>query len=265
MKIDIVAATDKGYEQHTAVMLASLFSNNPGKEFVIHLLHSEKSDELPKLLKFIKAHKYEYRTYPIKEESLSGFKLSHHMSLATYFRLLIPDLLPPDVEKVLYLDSDLVVLADIAEFWNTDISAWALAGRTDHFDRHEELGIAREFEYFNAGVMLWNLQLIRQLNFITDARDYLTRKFDQILFWDQDIINYLLQGRIKKIENKWNIFPADHEVEKKGIKIYHYAGSIKPWNYPQNNGFDKFYFRYLLKTPWFLTCFGNRQYFIMLF
>ena len=264
MKIDIVVATDKGYEQHTAVMLASLFANNAGNSFTIHILHSERSTELRRLTKFIKNHNQQYATYEIKEQLFSGFKLSHHISLATYFRLLIPDLLPKDVQKILYLDSDLVVLGDIVELWTTDISLYALAGRADYFERYDELGIAKEFEYFNAGVMLWNLRVIREINFIVDARDYLEKKFDQILYWDQDIINYLLQGRIKKIEKKWNVFLSDTTEDKKHPNIFHYVGSVKPWNYFHNNGFDNFYFRYLLQTPWFLKYF-NRQYFFAFF
>lgn len=260
MKIHIVAATDKGYEQHTAVMLASLFANNKSNQFIVHLLHSDKSAGIGKLAKFINRKKHGCELYEIKEASLSGFKISHHISLATYFRLLIPELIPATIGKILYLDSDMVVLSNIDELWCTDVQNHAAAGVKDHFDRYEQLGISHGYEYFNAGVMVWNLESIRKTDFTAEAIKYLHEKYDDILYWDQDIINYLLQGKVKKINKTWNVFPTDNLKEKKSARIVHYAGSVKPWNYPQDNSFDKYYFRYLLRTPWFLRCFFNRSY-----
>lgn len=261
MKINIVAATDKGYEQHTAVMLASLFANNKSNQFIIHLLHSDKSVEIGKLTKFIRRKKHDYELYEIKEASLSGFKISHHISLATYFRLLIPELIPVTIEKILYLDSDMVILSNIDELWHTDIQNYAAAGVKDHFDRYEQLGISQEYEYFNAGVMVWNLESIRKMDFTAKAIKYLHEQYDHVLYWDQDIINYLLQGKVKKINKTWNVFPTDDLKEKRSAKIVHYAGSVKPWNYPQDNSFDKYYFKYLMKTSWFLKCLTNRLFF----
>lgn len=265
MKIHIVAATDKGYEQHTAVMLASLFANNKSNQFIVHLLHSDQSAGIGKLTKFINRKKHGCELYEIKEASLSGFKISHHISLATYFRLLIPELIPATIGKILYLDSDMVVLSNIDELWCTDFEGHAAAGVKDHFDRYEQLGISYGYEYFNAGVMVWNLASLRKINFTANAIKYLDEKYDDILYWDQDVINYLLQGKVKGIDKIWNVFPADDFQKKELVKIFHYAGSVKPWNYPQHNGFDKYYFRYLFKTPWFLKCLINRSYLFFLF
>jgi lipopolysaccharide biosynthesis glycosyltransferase len=259
-EINIVTAADSGYEQHTAVMLSSLFANTKNMSFRIFLLCSEINNDQKKLKHFVEKKGSKIEFIRLKKETMRSFKVSHHVSLATYYRLFIPEVLPKDIEKVLYLDSDMVILGNIAPLWEIDLEDYYGAARkTEDFDRYASLEIKETHPYFNAGVMLWNLQKIRETPFTETAIDYLNKKHSEILWWDQDVLNYMFQQKIKLIDSSWNTF-TNEPSQKNKINILHFAGSVKPWTYAQKNGLDKYYFKYLGRTPWRYKLFTNRSY-----
>lgn len=262
-EIVIVTAADKGYEQHSAAMFASLFcNNNSGARFKIFLLSSAPNPEQIKLQRFVRNSGHTLELLRLDESIMKSFKITHHVSLATYYRLFIPNLLPKETDKILYLDSDMIILDDISPLWALNLeNCYGAARRVPEkeFDRFDILEIERNHPYFYAGVLLWNLKEIRKINFTERAIEYLHRKKNDIEWWDMDVLNYMMQNRIKLFEKNWHII-AWEDIPLSEIKILHFAGSTKPWTYPQKYEFDKEYFRYLWKTPWKKKFFRNRYY-----
>jgi lipopolysaccharide biosynthesis glycosyltransferase len=115
-------------------------------------------------------------------ESLQGLPTTNKYPLAVYFRLLLPDLLPHTVKKVLYIDGDLVIEGDLSRLWQQDMGdRHALAvqdichryiERTNHL-RRPEFQVPKDQKYYNSGVMLINLEKWRQDRIGEQALDYL--------------------------------------------------------------------------------------------
>ena len=176
-------------------------------------------------------------------------------------------ILPDDVEKVLYLDCDIVVLGDISEFWNTDLSGCGAAciediGK-DEDERYERLHYDRSYSYFNAGVLLINLDYWREHKVDKQCVKYFQTYPERILFNDQDLLNVVLHKDKVFVPLKWNMqdgfyrYGMDKKVadwnsfreELLHPVILHYTNK-KPWNYDSMHPLRSEYYKYLDMTPW---------------
>lgn len=254
--INLIFSIDKMYEQHLAVCLQSIYDNNRGNNFHIFLLAPKGHDIGRKLLHTIINLRFEYTVLSVEERLFSNFHISYHVSLATYYRLIIGKLLPLNVHKAIYLDSDLVVMDDLTDLWQTDITEHAIAAVDEKaFDRFEALGIPTKFNYFNAGVLLINVDYFRNENLFEKALTYYNTNKINILWWDQDILNGLLYNKRLKLPSEWNVKTdefdrASSDIIPQNIKVIHFTGSSKPWHYRNNHPKKDVYFYYLNKTKY---------------
>jgi lipopolysaccharide biosynthesis glycosyltransferase len=253
--IHIVVAADISYQQHLGVMLCSLFENNANRRMMIHLIlnFKENKDSL-KLRKLVRDYNRNLRVYQVEEGWGKDLKVDGHVSVSTYYRLLIPTLLPNEVEKVLYLDSDMVVLRSIDELWNTNLDNKALAAVVEpsHY-RHAALNISPTMSYFNAGVMLMNLTIWRNEKLAARAVQFVHEHPEKIEFWDQDALNATLPGRWKELPSHWNqtsVVWDSYGQDPILPGIVHFTGSSKPWHYHNQHPQRDQYFHYLKLTPW---------------
>ena len=187
--------------------------------------------------------------------------------MATYYRCMFSAILPDDVEKVLYLDCDIVVLGDISEFWNTDLSGCGAAciediGK-DEDERYERLHYDRSYSYFNAGVLLINLDYWREHKVDKQCVEYFQTYPERILFNDQDLLNVVLHKDKVFVPLKWNMQDGFYRygIDKKVADwnnfreellhpvILHYTNK-KPWNYDSMHPLRSEYYKYLDMTPW---------------
>jgi lipopolysaccharide biosynthesis glycosyltransferase len=270
-EMNIVCTIDDNYARHCAAMLCSLSKNNPETIFNIFIIISKlREDIYSNLLEFLQSLGFNVHFIPIDESRIINAPIHYHVSLATYFRLFIPELLDSAIEKVLFLDSDIVIRDDITPFWNTNVSGYSHAAvENPGFNREykEKLGISVDGSYFNAGVMLINLEYWRQENLTERGIDFINRNPDKIDFCDQDVLNYLLQFHWLKVDSHWNaqegffrgyssdelgITDQKHREIKESPSIVHFtgSGSCKPWHYQCEHPFKGDYYRYLAQTPW---------------
>jgi len=155
-------------------------------------------------------------------------------------RILIPKVFPDTVSRVLYLDSDLLVLDDLTPLWNTDLKETVAGAVVDFLDgqlRQNQPGledVPRVQQYFNAGVLLINLVRWRQERISEKALAYLV-EHPRTLFNDQDALNVACDGLWTKLDSRWNFH--DHcgkNILSMGTDqrpgIVHFIGRAKPWN-----------------------------------
>lgn len=201
---------------------------------------------------------------------LADIKIVHrYMSPLIYVRLLIPDLLPVDVEKVLYLDSDIVVNDDIGELWDIDLSQKTLFAVRDRIAfvsapgglaNYRELGIAPDAKYFNSGVLLMNLKRWRDRGISERVFSYLRTYRDFIQMGDQDGLNAVLFDDWGELEFRWNwqIIPSKNWLgiqpcwvpESDSQSLVHFVTSEKPWLPACEYEERKYFFDYLDRTEW---------------
>lgn len=241
--IPIFFAVDDGYIPFLAVTLQSLVDNSSSSnQYSIKIFHTNVNEENKR-----KISKYQRKNIDIEFVNLNCYvekvkdKLftRDYYTNTTYFRLFIPELYP-QYEKALYLDSDTVVLADIAELYNTDIGenlvAAAQEGVIQNIKVYQDyvekvVGVASYKRFFNVGVLLMNLNELRRFQF-QEKILYLLSTVKYSVIQDEDYLNRMCKGRVKFVDSTWNKMPIDIDnVKIEDIKLIHFNYVYKPWHF----------------------------------
>ncbi len=258
---------DKNFVQHFCAAVTSAilnFSRSP-TELHFHLIVDQLSPPLSDFLNNMRLlFGSQFTVYVVGESEdspLNRIPLSlrnmHYTTIATYFRLLLPDLIGSDVETVLYLDADTICVKDVSKLLDQDLGqstmAMVLDPKSEKFAKHH--GIA---DYFNAGVALISLKKWRENDLVSKCFSYLESPSTPVALADQCAINVVLNGRIKKLDAKWNRFTYHSVPEnfrtlneiRSECSIVHFNSAQKPWHSWYQNPLGKLYWLYLDVSPW---------------
>jgi len=261
-EIPIFFAVDDGYCPFLAVALQSLIDNaSEENNYCIKVLNTNISVENKR-----KIEKYIRRNVSIEFVDLNYYiekvkdKLytRDYYSKTTYFRLFIPELYP-QYDKVLYLDSDIVILDDIANLYNTDMGNNLVAAAPDDVIQFNEVfqvyaekvvGVADYRRYFNAGVLLMNLHELRNFRF-QEKFLYSLERIKFAVAQDQDYLNRLCKGRVLLLDRVWNRMPMpDPKIKTENVKLIHYNLAFKPWHF-EDILYKEFFWMYAHETEYF--------------
>lgn len=259
---------DGSYSRHAAVTIASILSNtgSPVRFNVLHdsTLTPENREKLHELcsrydqtINFIDIGGLIDKNSPdIKKICDSGF-------LGTLFRLLIPSVI--QAGKVIYLDCDVIVNMDIAELWNIDVNNYPLAAVLDVWSLNylrkipvpwrlrkvwQLLNIPLD-RYFNAGVLLLNLNMMRIGGSLVEKMKIFFKHYNKcITLADQDFLNHAYSRDFLVLDEKFNKIEYS-KGNNKNVKncIWHLAGGAKPWVSYTRPDIDELYWQYLADTP----------------
>ena len=223
----------------------------------IYLLYSSLSQEEIKDLELFLINKCKARLHPV---CASGFFTnvplsSRYKKPELYYRILAPYLLPAELDRVLYLDADIIINGSLNEFYNQsfeDNYAAAVRDRFENIDKvvllKEKLGLKIEDAYFNSGVMLFNLALFRKKIKLEDIMALIEEKREALRYFDQDVLNCLLKNHIKLCSQEYNTqtYPFDQsslsDIKDTAVVI-HYTGLPKPWSPEYNGTLDYLYWK----------------------
>lgn len=206
--IEIVVCTDHKYVMPTGVMMHSVCKNNSEQNVRFHLIVDESVSEDDKAdLRNVAEGKI-VCFYAADNDVFSSMPLIGNITKATYYRLLIPQLLPDDIQKVLFLDGDIIVRHSILPLWETDLEGFAIAAVTDAdeslIEKYNRQKYSPSLGHFNAGVMLMNLNYWRANNIQGEIKSYIKNHFESIRHCDQDILNYVLRDKKVTLAIKYN-------------------------------------------------------------
>lgn len=246
--IHLVSVTNDNYAVPLAVMLNSLLKNkvseNPIKIYVIASQLYPKNRSL--LAKTVGKFNLKIEFSPIDPAIYKNFKTVYYLTKETYYRISIPDLLNEKTDKVIYLDCDIIVKADITELWNIDIDKYLLGAVEDFWvRRNSPLSMSSGSAYFNAGVLLINLKKWREEHIKDKVIEFIKTNSAKVKFCSQDPLNAILRDKWLQLDPKWNYMP--HYLNYPGLRnikpaIIHYAGLKKPWK--DNCRLKEEYFKY---------------------
>lgn len=271
--IQIISLADDNYAQHLAVMIASVLINSEEDEqFNFYIMDggiSEKSKEKLNKLKKIKDFNIEYVTG--KNNDYQFCPLSSNYVENTYWRFEIPSFLP-HLNKVLLLDSDLIVRGSLKEFWESDLEGYPAGCVENPFSLlyPKRLKYSDEYSYFNAGVMLMDLAKLREFNFGKKCFDFMKNHPERIWHVDQCVINSVLQNKWKRLPYRFNFMSIvphkNYKQEEYALRntpdeevidaingnalIAHFIADNKPWEFMGNRLYMDDYWKYLKLTPW---------------
>lgn len=267
--MEIVCATDGHYLRHVVAMLESLWLHNPSPDLRVYLIFdSVEPEELGKAASHLRQRLPHLCLLQASSQSLDGFPVNGHATVATYFRLLLPELLPHAVERVIFVDADTVVTASLSELWDIPLQDRMLAAVPEHRLSCHDHGY-RFGEYFNAGVMLIDLDRWRRSELLSRGREFAIQHPDRLRHWDQDILNHVFAGQWLPLADRWNACPhlfgltpgydiavygrtpAEEEaIAAPGIVHFAGPGRIKPWNALCTHPFRDHYRQVKALTPW---------------
>lgn len=191
--LNIVLSTDNNYVMPTGILMCSVCVNTPCKIAFFVLTgkgFSEKSKSL--MQQSVKGYDASVVFLPVPENLESLLPMGkpgqpQYITVATYYRLFLQDILPESIDKVLYLDGDIVCRSSLLPLWNTDIEGKPVAAvyeieNNDH--RYERLCYDEKDGYFNAGVLLINLKYWREHDVQARFFNYLNNHSDRIIYHD---------------------------------------------------------------------------------
>ena len=261
-EIPIFFAVDDTYIPFLAVSLQSLVDNSSDKnKYEIKILYTHVSKEnMQKIKKYEKENiKIEFVNLSNDLQKVQGkLYTRNYFTSTTYYRLFIPELYP-QYDKVLYIDSDVTILTDIAGLYNQEIGDNLVAAIPDGavqtievFQEYVEkvIGVIDYNNYFNAGILLMNLKELRKYKF-QEKFLYLLEKVKYEVAQDQDYLNRLCKGRVKLLDDLWNKMPIMGVSDKKP-NIIHFNLGFKPWHF-DDIPYQEYFWEYAKKTEFYET------------
>ena len=240
---NIIFSSDNNYAPYLAISIFSIIKNTPQK-IAFYILDMEISQENKTAInKLVKIYSCTVFFLPVKESDFKYFPQTiNYISLATYARLNLTQYIR-NIEKAIYIDVDTLTNYSLQELWDTDITNYYLAACQDTFidvknKSYKKLIGLESATYFNAGVLLINLNKWKEENIFQKSIDWMNQYKNIIKYQDQDILNGVCQGNVKFINNRFNFTPSDRSLIKDRtlshiempIVISHYCGPFKYWH-----------------------------------
>lgn len=273
-KIEITLCTDKNFLMPAGVLIRSICVCETDLPVGFHVVIDESvTDAGQKDLKDVVSDFPNntiafYRVDSSKFANLPSLGTFGTVTQASYYRLVLADILPDTIQKVLYLDGDIVVRKPLADLWRSDIDGYALAAVNDPQEatpeKYGRLGFSPDYSYFNAGVLLINLAYWRSHNATSLFNDYMQKHRASILFHDQDVLNAVFHDQWKRLPITYNLtsgymwqkvyfdrkFMDEVREVRKDPAVVHFTAD-KPWEYCRTpNPFRSTFFKYHAQTKW---------------
>lgn len=266
--MNILVCLDENYIRPLKVMLYSLFRNNENSYFTIYIMHSQISDESIEDLKlFVEKASNSFAnlvSLKIGNEEFETATTTFHYTKEMYYRLIAFEYLPRDLDRILYLDPDILVLNRVDSLYNTDMDDYIFAASIHTTPGVQEVNrvrfqVSNEEEtpknYYNSGVLMINLDLQRELVKEEEIVNYVNNaKKMALIMPDQDLLNVVFQDKIKTVsELKYNYdarrYPvyklmyeyADLNYVMKNTVFLHFCGKQKPRLGKYNGKFESIY------------------------
>lgn len=244
--MNILVSCNDNYVMPLKVMLHSFFESNPSPS--AHHVYMLQSDLSPKgdeeVRSLVEGFGGEYHSIAVDSSPYEGADTRIHISKETYYRLLAASCLPSDVHRILWLDADLIVRKPLDPLFEVDLEGrWAAAcgygplmQKLIH-DNAVSIGLSDPDMYFNAGVMLYDLDKFRNQDFMAAQEEFFS-KGRKLLFPGQDLVNTLFDGHVKMVDYRLynsmiHCIDTDDDLHfaEENAAIVHFPGQAKPWKF----------------------------------
>lgn len=236
----IIFATDRTYCMPLAVTLRSLAETNTSGQLQCYILAGSLTPEdRRRVEESLPAGALRLTWVDIDLNEISGYRISDHVTTMTYARLLLPRILPPETRRAIYLDCDILVCSDLSYLAEADLGDATIGAVMDPIDAlikqddPKAEGLPRVEKYFNAGVLVIDMERWRHRGVSERAHEYLIGN-PETPFWDQDALNVACDGSWVALDEAWNFqrhltLPLHEARRTVAPRIIHYISSTKPW------------------------------------
>jgi lipopolysaccharide biosynthesis glycosyltransferase len=271
--IVVVLAADSMFTKQLAAAISSI-TRSATREHQVFVLHDGYEPALIDQISGTAGDLVSLSWLDARSSTLDDAQLPPYLSTATLFRLRIGKLLPDEIERVLYIDSDVAVRWPLDELWETDLEGCVLAAVRDPVLPWAaapaglpwaEVGVDPDTPYFNAGVLVIDAGLWRSQQISENALQFLARH--RFLYADQCALNTVLAGRWTRIGPHWNL-QAGHlvsdslawviesretlaaAIDNPAIVHFNNSAMRRPWEFKCTHPYRDLWFEFLDLTPW---------------
>lgn len=272
MRIPLLVTLDQYYLPQLRVLLTSIYLNHPGQAFDVYLIHRQIPGESLKKLSEDCA-RLDFRLIPIRAdgETFRSAKVTDRYPREMYYRLLAGEWLPHGLDKILYLDPDILVINSLNALWEMDLRGYLFAaaahtGKTEMANSVNKIRLKTNTDYFNSGVLLINLEEARKEIVPDDLFRFVEDNPMALLLPDQDVLNALYGSRILSLDDaRWNYDARNYsnyllrsggkenlEWVMENTSILHFCGKDKPWKKNYRRRFGSLYRHYMSLTERYL-------------
>ena len=228
--INIVSSSNNLYSNYLIAMMNSAVSNTPNTQLNFYIIYEDLNSEKQKLVtkafsknknvsvEYIKMDKSLFKNVILKTYADSSYE--------AYARLLLPEIFPK-LEKIIYLDADMIILNNLNLLEDIDLESNPIAAVTDINNNSVKIfeylfKLKNVKSYFNSGVLVMNLKKLREENFTEKSLEFISSTSVSYKFFDQDILNYFFHNRYLKLDYRWN------------VQLYEEIASTKYWHTTMN-------------------------------
>ena len=247
--INVAFTIDNNYPIYTLLLIDSILQNNTSNsDYTFYIVENNVTEKnKQKMKKHVTRQNQNIEFIHFDTESIDNgafyFTFSNRITPIAMARIMLPEILPKDVDKVLYLDGDMLATTDIKPLYDTDLDNY-LAVMCPNINIMTYPKFKFNNGYFNSGLILMDVNKWRKEKTSQKLADYLEKNSEDFIFHktknptaylypDQDLINIVLDKRIKTLDKRWNNQTLRQAVlEPDAVGIYHYIASIKPWHFP---------------------------------
>lgn len=268
----IAFCCDDGYIIPASITLESLLKNNGDRRIIAHTFTDDLNEtSIEKLQTLLKRYQGELVTHQVPTEAIETMKKAplawEYLSITTYYRLMLPYVLEDSVEKVLYLDCDVLVRKSLDEYYDCNLEEMYVAGAHDTEEEQHSTRLNLPY-YVNAGVLVMNVKLIKQKFSMRQMLKEMNGLMEagNLLCGDQDIINILFAQKICLLPDAFNYqhgihkkYVLQHKSEVDKAAVVHFITSDKPWFSTYVFPYTREYYGYLKK---YLTAKDKFKYWI---
>ncbi len=269
--INVACNIDDNYASHAAVTLVSVLDNLSSSivEVQIYIFYKSLSEQNIKLLRLslLRYKNCSLNFIKVLDNAITRFKGKGYISNAAFFRVFLPYFLPLD--KILYIDSDIIFQTDISNLWNIRLGKHFLAAiklfdrRASRYYRHAYRLNCKNTDIFNSGVMLMNLKRMRRYIKRVSLVNFINTNSQKLVSCDQDVLNAFYCKNWLRIPVEYNVDAGVYLVKSykfsnytkkefdnvlKKPKVLHFTGPDKPWNFECNHPKKDAYFKYQKRT-----------------
>jgi lipopolysaccharide biosynthesis glycosyltransferase len=253
-------------------MLHSVLDQRGGRQLSVHYLHGPHLEMSSRdaLTRMVEGGSATISFHEIPDAAVAGLPLHGYFTPAMWYRILAPELLG-ELDRVLYLDADVIAVDSLAPLWDVDLDGAIVAAVTNvlepqYAERPRLLGLPESQQYFNTGVLLMDLAAMRQDDSAAALRAYARTSREELIWPDQDAYNVVLGARRLALHPRWNCMNSIMHLEASvavfgsravaearanpAIRHFEGPGLNKPWNYMCDWALRDAYLAHRRQTPW---------------
>lgn len=275
-KMNILLCCNENYAIPLTVCMTSILENNRSTSINFYVFYSSLQEEQKnKVSDLVKKYGQNIDLIQIDNHYFSKAP-TMRWSKETYYRLLMCDILPPNTDRLLYLDCDTIVNASILDFYNTDLKDKYMCALKEEINQgfRAKLNLDPKGDYYQGGIILFDFKKTKEILSYKKSLEILSNIGDRLIAVDQDITNILFDGKILAIDKKFNNseitsfqglnIPDKDRIIRKTC-IFHYATG-KPWNNLYSGACEDIWYKYLLLSPYkeiYYAKFNKLKYWIL--